>query len=133
MRQISFYRTVPEKSTKSRYEQYQSRGGIEFPTINGGAYLLQFLDEIGYCRSGMNGAIPLDYTEINAYIQSTNTPLLPFEVLLLKKLSNAYVSQSYDKDPLSFPPYATYEIKEISSDKKILNAFSGFCKVVESK
>ena len=81
----------------------------------------------------MNGLIALDFTEINAYIQSTNTPLLPFEVLLLKKLSNAYVSQSYDKDPLAFPPYATYEIKEISSDKKILNAFSGFCKVVESK
>ena len=112
---------------------YQSRDGIEFPPLKHGSYLLQFLDELGYCRSGFNGLVPLDFTEINAYIQSTNTELLPFEVLLLKKLSNTYVSQSHDKDPLAFAPYTTHEIKQVDSDKKILNSFSGFCKVVEYK
>lgn len=112
---------------------HKERGGIEFPPLNNGAYILQFLDELGYCRSGFNGLIPIDYSEINAYIQSTNTELLPFEVLLLKKLSNTYVSQSHDKDPLAFAPYTTHEVKKVDSDKKILNSFSGFCKVVEYK
>ena len=107
---------------------HKERGGIEFPPLNNGAYILQFLDELGYCRSGFNGLIPLDFTEINAYIQSTNTQLLPFEVLLLKKLSNIYVSQSNDKNINSHAPYTT-KPKQGMSAQDIKNAFMGIATV----
>lgn len=132
MRQLAYYRTTPEKTSTPRYEIYQRGSGIEFPPIEHGAYILQYLEELGYCKSGFNGLVPLDFTEINAYMQSTSTELLPFEVLLLRKLSNAYVSQSYDKDVNAVPPYATVKKVGMSADA-VKNAFAGICKVVESK
>ena len=128
MRQLAYYRTTPEKTSTPRYEIYQRGSGIEFPPIEHGAYILQFLEELGYCKSGMNGLIPLDYTEINAYMQSTNTELLPFEVLLIKKLSNAYVSQSYDKEVNAIPPYATVKKVGMSADA-VKNAFAGIATI----
>ena len=128
MRQLAYYRTTPEKTSTPRYEIYQRGSGIEFPPIEHGAYILQYLEELGYCKSGFNGLVPLDFTEINAYMQSTNTELLPFEVLLLRKLSNAYVSQSYDKDVNAVPPYATVKKVGMSADA-VKNAFAGICSI----
>ena len=128
VRQLAYYRTTPEKTSTPRYEIYQRGSGIEFPPIEHGAYILQYLEELGYCRSGMNGLKPLDFTEINAYMQSTNTELLPFEVLLLRNLSNAYVAQSYDKDINAIPPYATVKKIGMSSDA-VKNAFAGICEI----
>lgn len=128
MRQLAYYRTTPKKTSTPRYEIYQRGSGIEFPPIEHGAYILQYLEELGYCKSGFNGLVPLDFTEINAYIQSTNTELLPFEVLLLRKLSNAYVSQSYDKDVNAIPPYATVKKIGMSADA-VKNAFAGICSI----
>lgn len=76
----------------------------------------------------MNGLIPLDFTEINAYMQSTNTPLLPFEVLLLKKLSSIYVMQSRDDNINSQPPYITKPKQSISAND-VKNAFMGIATV----
>ena len=128
MRQLAYYRTTPEKTKTPRYEIYQKGSGIEFPPIKHGVYILQFLEELGYCKSGFNGLVPLDFTEINAYMQSTNTELLPFEVLLLRKLSNAYVSQSYDKDVNAVPPYATVKKVGMSADA-VKNAFAGIATI----
>lgn len=128
MRQLAYYRTTPEKTSTPRYEIYQRGSGIEFPPIEHGAYILQYLEELGYCKSGFNGLVPLDFTEINAYMQSTNTELLPFEVILLRKLSNAYVSQSYDKDVNAVPPYATVKKVGMSADA-VKNAFAGICSI----
>ena len=128
VRQLAYYRTTPEKTKTSRFEIYQRGSGIEFPPIEHGAYILQYLEELGYCKSGFNGLVPLDFTEINAYMQSTSTELLPFEVLLLRKLSNAYVSQSYDKDVNAVPPYATVKKVGMSADA-VKNAFAGICSI----
>ena len=128
MRQLAYYRTTPEKTSTPRYEIYQRGSGIEFPPIEHGAYILQYLEELGYCKSGFNGLVPLDFTEINAYMQSTSTELLPFEVLLLRKLSNAYVSQSYDKDVNALPPYATVKKVGMSADA-VKNAFAGIATI----
>ena len=128
VRQLAYYRTTPEKTSTPRYEIYQRGSGIEFPPIEHGAYILQYLEELGYCKSGFNGLVPLDFTEINAYMQSTSTELLPFEVLLLRKLSNAYVSQSYDKDVNAVPPYATVKKVGMSADA-VKNAFAGIATI----
>ena len=128
MRQLAYYRTTPEKTSTPRYEIYQRGSGIEFPPIEHGAYILQYLEELGYCKSGFNGLVPLDFIDINAYMQSTSTDLLPFEVLLIRKLSNAYVSQSYDKDVNAVPPYATVKKVGMSADA-VKNAFAGICSI----
>ena len=51
------------------------------------------------------GLVPLSYTEINAYIQSTNTPLSGDEVLLIRELSEIYCSYSNNKNPTLQSPF----------------------------
>lgn len=131
VRQLAYYRTTPEKTSTPRYEIYQRGSGIEFPPIEHGAYILQYLEELGYCKSGFNGLVPLDFTEINAYIQSTSTEYYLLKCYYFVNSQNAYVSQSYDKDVNAVPPYATVKKVGMSADA-VKNAFAGICKV-ESK
>lgn len=79
--------------------------------------------------SGM-GVYPLTFTEINSYIQSTNTPLNRQEVLLIKRMSSAYVSELNDKNPNKLPPYTTSEPSNIDA-KSLVNMFSGIATVKE--
>ena len=49
-------------------------------------------------------------------------------MLLLRKLSNAYVSQSYDKDVNAVPPYSTVKKVGMSADA-VKNAFAGIATI----
>lgn len=55
------------------------------------------------------GLSPISFTEINAYMQSTSTPLNKDEVLLIRQLSQAYLSGLNDTDPQSKAPYTPPE------------------------
>ena len=78
-----------------------------FPDIKGFEYLLRFLSEMGWYEMGISGAIPLSYTEIYSYMQSTNTPLSPKEVKLIRKMSEEYITFAMDKNPAATAPYST--------------------------
>jgi hypothetical protein len=42
-------------------------------------------------------------------------------------MSQAYVNQSYDKNPKAIPPYADAEIKTDNNSEEIKRAFMGIC------
>lgn len=69
------------------------------PDIKGAEYLINHLNNLGWCSSNGMGAVSLSFTEIKAYIDTTDTPLTGDEVLLIKRMSQAYVSELNDKNP----------------------------------
>ena len=83
---------------------------------------------MGWCMSSGMGIFPITFTEINAYIQSTNTPLNRQEVLLIKRMSSAYVSEVSDKNPNKLAPYATDKPANIDA-QSLVNMFSGIATV----
>lgn len=84
---------------------------------------------MGYALQGFNGYIPLTFTEINNYMIATKTELAPYEVLIIKRMSDAYVSESYNKNPLAQPPYVTKEMMTPKDNsQQILSAFQAFSK-----
>ncbi|MFZ9660175.1 MAG: hypothetical protein ACO29X_06480 [Arcobacteraceae bacterium] len=104
---------------------------IEFPDIKNGSYLLEILTELNFASSGFSGLIPLTFQELQAYIQTTQTPLNSWEVNTLKKLSQSYVSQTYDKGINTLPPYSTMKPKKADS-KAVKSLFAGIAKVVKT-
>ena len=68
-------------------------------------YLVVHLNNLGWCGSSGMGITSLSFQEIQAYNDLTNAQLSPDEVLIIKKMSVAYVSQSNDKNPHKSPPY----------------------------
>jgi len=97
------------------------------PNVKGADFLLEHLREMGYnLQTGM-GSIPLTFSEIKAYMECLNITFSPSEVLLLRKMSEAYTYQTYDKNPLSSPPYFTEEtLTPRNNSDEIKNKFSIF-------
>lgn len=77
----------------------------------------------------MGGYISLSYNEIHAYMQTTHTKLNSWEVLTIKKLSQAYCNQTYNKDINAIAPYFTTKEKSTNSSS-IRSLFAGVAKVV---
>ena len=80
---------------------------FEMPEVLGFKYLLDYLSDLDYGVSGINGLSSLPYTEIQAYSLATNTKLSHFEATTLKRLSVEYVVQIHKKDINEEPPYYT--------------------------
>lgn len=51
------------------------------------------------------GMSPISYQEIKAYSELMGISFTPNEVLTLKRMSVAYISQSYDKSIVAKRPY----------------------------
>ena len=51
------------------------------------------------------GQSPLSFTEIHAYLKCMKANLYPSEILLIRKMSEQYVSQSHNTDPKAKPSY----------------------------
>ena len=74
------------------------------------------------------GYAPLSFTEIKAYLDLIGITLYGWEVVLLKKLSDIFLSETYNTDDNAMPPYAqTIKPKGLSA-KDVRNAFAGIAK-----
>lgn len=69
---------------------------------------------MGWASSNGMGATPLSFTEIDAYNRSTYSFLNAEEVLLIRKMSASYVSESSDRNPRKQAPFGTYQVKSNS-------------------
>lgn len=69
------------------------------PDIKGAEYILNHLNNLGWCSSSGMGVVALSFTEIKAYMDITDTPLTCDEVLIIKRMSQAYVAELSDKNP----------------------------------
>lgn len=85
---------------------------------------------MGWCMSNGMGTIPLSFTEINAYIQATLTPLNRSEVIIMRRMSMAYVSELNDRNPNKLAPFMTNKPADIDA-KSIVSMFSGIATVKE--
>lgn len=118
MRHLGWLRAVPDPGfRKNKSGKPQPRPRLEtlkpdspaaqMPELEGGQHLLEWLHELGVTSSGMNGPIPLLWTEINAWKQATGTAATAEELVILRRMSSEYVSQfNASADPTLPPPNA---------------------------
>ena len=57
-----------------------------------------------YSSNGM-GLIPLSFTEIKSYNDLIGANLSPSEIMIIRKMSQIYVSQVQDKRPFCKSPF----------------------------
>ena len=105
-RQLAWLHTAPGDSKKSRLEIERERGAdVELPDIEGFELLIEYLSELGYCKSGMNGADPLSFVEVGAWSKVSGV-VDSWVLVLLVQLSRAYSAQSNkSREANCAPPY----------------------------
>ena len=64
-----------------------------------------FLAEMGYAKSSGYGAIPIDYTDIKAFSEITQTKLSGWDALMLRRLSVAYCGERNNTEKHAHAPY----------------------------
>jgi len=99
------------------------------PDIAGAEYLVNHLNVLGWCTSNGMGLSAISFQEIDAYMARCNVSLSGDEVLLLKRMSQAYVINVQNKDPKAQPPYGEVKASPMASDS-IKNAFGGLATVI---
>jgi hypothetical protein len=102
------------KPRKARIDEYtKGHGYNNFPKCDAD-YLLDHLMKAGICSSGMNGAVPLNWTELDSYVRRSGANLDDWDCETMIELSRAYASGlSAAKDPHMPPPYVTQDPDEL--------------------
>lgn len=111
-RQLGWYHSVPEGEKISRSEKLlQQNTELELSLPHCRAeYLVLLFYELGICEQGDNGSKVLSWKEINAWQESMNRKLTPWEIGLLRDMSKAYVSELYAAtDKYRVKPYISLE------------------------
>lgn len=86
---------LPE-TTQEYYEERAALYMPELPPIEcGGDYMIHRLYEVGPTGSNGMGAVPVTWTEIDAWCRRGGVDLSPSEARLLRRLSVEYVSMSH--------------------------------------
>jgi len=70
------------------------------------AYIVHLWQKMGRYMHGAMGIIPLNFQEINAYLQATQTYLSEDEVILIRDMSNSYVSYLQNENPTISAPFS---------------------------
>jgi hypothetical protein len=79
---------------------------LDLPDLEGFSFLIDYLFEVGPGISSGMGYCGLSFQEIESWLRTTKLDLTAWEVLALKKLSSAYVSEyNQADDPKRKPPY----------------------------
>lgn len=109
---MAWLSAVPEggKDKRSRYEQIRSVDensiDLELPDVDPAEYLVALLHEVGPVESNGYGPTTLSWKELDSWIERTALDLTPWEILMIRKMSEAYAaehSKASKRDAL--PPY----------------------------
>ena len=87
-----------------------------YPDISGLEHILHHLNNLGWCSSNGMGLTSLSFLEVQAYIELTDTALSADEVLIIKRMSQAYVNELQDKDTMKKSPYGNQSIHSHSNN-----------------
>lgn len=79
------------------------------PEIPEGAHIVQALSELGWCGSSEFGFVVLSWTEIKAYADATGAIQEPWEFRCIRSMSQGYVTERSDNNPLRIAPYERKE------------------------
>jgi len=95
-------------------------------------HLWVHLFEVGPIANGAMGPVPLSFSEIESWMRTTSVFLSAWEVVLLRKCSQEWVSATYAaKDPKATPPWAGAEViteRRVRVANTLMNALSGKAK-----
>ena len=76
-------------------------------------YLVLLFYELGICEQGDNGAKVVSWKELDAWQENTQRKLSPWEVVMIRDMSRAYVNEYYaGNDKLRPAPYESIEMDE---------------------
>lgn len=91
------------------------------PDIEGAEYIVELLHEVGPVGSNGYGVEGLKWTEIQSWLALTGLFLCPWEILLIKQLSDDFASEYNKSNGKVTPPPFTSISKNIPT-KEELNA-----------
>ena len=76
------------------------------------------MQDLGYSKSGSMGAVALDWVDIKAFSDLTGIVFSKEEAILIKKLSEDFVSQQHEsKYTDTIAPYIDDDVKGADLDK----------------
>lgn len=114
-----------KKDTRNRYKRYSQKNPeapeLEMPDISGAEYIIELLHECGPVGSNGYGVEGLKWSEIQSWLQLTGLFLCPWEVSLIKELSNAFASEFNNSNGKDVPPPYT-ALPKVLPTKEELNA-----------
>ena len=87
-----------------------------YPDVENLEYLLEHMNNLGWCSSNGMGLTSLSFLEIKAYIELTETALSSDEAMIIKRMSQAYVNELQDKDTMKKSPYGNQSIHSHSNN-----------------
>ena len=109
---------VPTGQDITRRQIFERNGNdrlLELPELDGYAYILDYLAEIGWITADGNG---VTFQEIESWSRLTKTDLTFWESGAIKNLSNLFANQMAKKDPKEKAPYVSRaETKEEASKR----------------
>ena len=98
----------PSEKTRRAQLSKQGSGLVKLPEVEGYKYLVDVFEDLGMFNYGTNGPEVVKYQEIESYCNLTGTTLTPAEVMLIRRMSQEYVSRYYTgEDPGSAAPYTS--------------------------
>ena len=87
------------------------------PLVPTAPHLLQYSLEIGLCKSSGMGIAPIDWVDINAWVELTGTAIHPEEARIIRGLSSTFVTQTSKSKKQDCPaPFFSEETQEAKSD-----------------
>lgn len=137
MRKLGWLHAVPEGLKKSRMTSYKEvdvdSTFLKLPDVGNGAYIIGMLHEAGLMSTAGMSVVPLSWQEIDAWIRVTESSPQLWERLLIKEMSEVYVSELNAATVKDRPsPYQAAE-EVLFTDReavanKLLNALRSFGK-----
>ena len=95
----------------------------EMPPVKGGEYLVSHWQKCGICQSGMSGAIPVTWQELDAYCRLSGSDVDGWEAEQIINMSKAYVAMSRKADDISCSsPYSPELTEEQEQEIKAQTA-----------
>jgi hypothetical protein len=91
------------------------------PVIDNGFYLIQYLEEMGFCTSNGDKVVPITFTELNSWVESSGLNLSHNERLHIKRMSDTFVRALNESGMKGAMPY--YSDKKADVRSKFKDAF----------
>jgi len=92
------------------------------------SHLWVYLFEVGPVANGAMGPVPLPFREIQSWMETTSVKLSAWEITLLRKCSQEWVSATYEAaKPDAVPPWAGAEViteRRVRISKNLMAALS---------
>ena len=106
MKQLAYYYAVPHGSKLSRISELKILNKkMILPKIEKGFYLISYLEEMGYCTNNGEKVMPISFTELNSWVESSGIRLTHNERLHIKRLSDSFVSALNESSNKGAMPY----------------------------